>query len=1218
MPLKKDAIKIVLFPLLAAASFIFGHYIQHNKTSNYSSVTSRLERKLHIQEQRVIKELETLSVLSEHNTYADLFNNHLNYYSELFEKHGLLFLIYENDTLKFWTDHSVAFENNFKNIVPTKLVNLKNRWFETFVKEEKSNNKKIFIGLLLIKNDYPTQNEYLENSFNKEFHVDEDIKISLPHPADIGTVHNYNGQHLFSIDIDESYSLDPFSYIIKIILNVLGIIFTFLALQHLYDKLKTKTGYYVSTLVFVSTVLILRYLSIILKFPEIFYESDLFDPQLYGDASSLWLSSLGDFLINSILITYAIYYTVQKYENNRAISLHSSMIKQAIALGLILFSYLISIVINSLIIGLILNSNISFNVNDIFSLNIYSYVAFTCVVCLLFSFYFIINKVNEFISSLHLKILQAITILIVSIICITLISHLTGELDEILFLWSTLLLTIMYILKNILATRHAFAGRVALLLVVSFYSAHMFMKFSEFKENNSRIILADEFSAEQDPIAENLFAELESKLQTDTSIAKILNDSNVVTKKFEETLIKKYFNGYWKKYEIKITAPDSENLFEKNFRRFSPTQNKDLYYTDDPSARTLFIARVPIDQKQHYEVAGFSLYITFNPKFSSEKIGFPELLVDKKKSIYHDLKKYSLAKYRNNQLTSFYGDYSYPSVYKQPSTEKFNYLFYEDNEGYSHLVYKSSENTFIILSKTILTSLNELTTFSFLFTLYSFLLLLLLFIYQLSTGFNFSSISFKNKIQYCLILIIFLSTLLFSGTSIFYIKKQYEEKNKKNIREKIAAVSEDMRQELEEKKDFLLDPTGSALQNASDLFSTDINLYDPAGNLISSSIPKLFNEGLLSHKMCPEAYTQLCMNEKNEFAHDEKIGNLDYLSAYVPFKNHEGSLLGYINMPYFSKQSDLEQEISSFTATIINIYVLLFLLSAMIAILISRYITYPLSIIQKKMRKTEFGKPNEPIRWKNNDEIGSLVNEYNRMIEELTKSAELLAKSERESAWREMAKQVAHEIKNPLTPMKLSIQHFEKTWHERDSDNHKKLKRFTETLIEQIDSLTTIANEFSNFARMPKSNFEKVNIQNVILNVIDLHKNLPNTIIKYSSDKNRKASVYCDKEQLLRALNNLIKNAIQAIPEYTAGRIEVALSKQGGSYLISIKDNGTGISEELKEKIFVPNFTTKTGGTGLGLAMTKNTIESFNGKIWFETKENEGTTFFILLPEDKP
>ena len=344
---------------------------------------------------------------------------------------------------------------------------------------------------------------------------------------------------------------------------------------------------------------------------------------------------------------------------------------------------------------------------------------------------------------------------------------------------------------------------------------------------------------------------------------------------------------------------------------------------------------------------------------------------------------------------------------------------------------------------------------------------------------------------------------------------------------------------------------------------------------------------MLGTKINTEAYRQLVINKKSEFVHNENIGKLNYLSAYVPFKNIENKLLAYLNLPYFTKQNLLKKEISILVVTVINIYVLLFLLAIVIAVVISGKITKPLRLIQKKFREIELGKKNEPISYESQDEIGSLVKEYNKMVAELSKSAELLAKSERESAWREMAKQIAHEIKNPLTPMKLSVQHLQKAWKDKAPNWDEHLGRVSKTLIKQIDTLSAIATGFSNFAQIPKANNEVVDIV---------------------------VNVFADKEQLLQVFNNLIKNAIQAIPDNVEGLIKIELFTSENIVKVKVADNGKGISDELKDKLFTPNFTTKTSGMGLGLTIAKNIVENANGTIWFETEIGKGTTFFVELP----
>jgi nitrogen fixation/metabolism regulation signal transduction histidine kinase len=305
--------------------------------------------------------------------------------------------------------------------------------------------------------------------------------------------------------------------------------------------------------------------------------------------------------------------------------------------------------------------------------------------------------------------------------------------------------------------------------------------------------------------------------------------------------------------------------------------------------------------------------------------------------------------------------------------------------------------------------------------------------------------------------------------------------------------------------------------------------------------------------------------------------------------------------------------VTTLVVAIVNVYVLLILLTIAMAAIISDQITRPLRIIQQMFSQIKIGRKSEEIVYKGHDEIAGLVDEYNRMVKELVKSVDMLARSERESAWREMAKQVAHEIKNPLTPMKLSVQHLQRTWNDNKENFAEYLERVTKTLIEQIDNLSFIASEFSNFAKMPKAINNEINIVEKIRSTITLFANTENVdfIFEHESEY---IPVYADKEQLSRVFINLIKNAIQSIPDDRNGKIGIALIQSRNTVRISITDNGKGIPEDIENKLFTPSFTTKTSGMGLGLSIVKNIIESFDGNITFKTKVNHGTTFIIELP----
>jgi len=283
------------------------------------------------------------------------------------------------------------------------------------------------------------------------------------------------------------------------------------------------------------------------------------------------------------------------------------------------------------------------------------------------------------------------------------------------------------------------------------------------------------------------------------------------------------------------------------------------------------------------------------------------------------------------------------------------------------------------------------------------------------------------------------------------------------------------------------------------------------------------------------------------------------------------------------------------------------------AVIIARQITAPLSFIQLNLGKIIYGKKNEPIKWQRDDEIGALVNEYNKMIAALENSAQRLAQSERESAWREMAKQVAHEIKNPLTPLKLGLQLLEKSWKDKDPKFDQKFERFSKSFVEQIESLSSIASEFSSFARMPDTHLERINIFDMLNQAVVIFVQMDNIKINFQQPE---APFYikADRDQLLRCFNNLLKNAIEATQQRNPGIIDINYVISKNNILLSIKDNGNGIPEQMRDKIFEPNFTTKSSGTGLGLAFVKNSIENADGRVWFETIQGVGTTFYLSLP----
>lgn len=1233
--------------LVAGVCFVAAWYISGDGYTDFSKVSEQFERVLHTKEAYAKEELKKLEQKTEQWSYHEIFSEKPGYYESLFEREGLVFLIFENDSLRFWTDNTVAVNQYLpKNAFTPKITRLPNGWFgiERLVK----GNKKLF-ALILLKRQYAYQNKYLNNEFQRDFNLNEGTEIvvdvtkagkknSGSDGKNPGEVYERKGDYLCTLVFPAfSTGTSPVLYLI-ILLYIAGFVLFLWSLQSEVDSHKDKIGGAWSALLLAVMVAALRYLTLITGLPEVFYDTRLFDPEIYGDATYPWLASLGDLLINAFLIFYLAYYT---FRNVKMEATGNKIVPYVLLLVL----FLSSSIINYVFSGIITNSNIPFLLNDIFSQNVFTFLALVIVGLFVLSYFLLLDRSVELILCLKQGGPQRYLYAVICAGIYILLAHLFITLDLIQMCWPVLLFFFMIWARE-KQFRYSFSAIVVLLFIISFFSAHIVLKFTERREHGARQVFAQKLAAEQDPLAEHLFTEVEAPISRDTTLINLLahpyhedkSHAHIPAEKKEQfvrQLIAKYFSGYWEKYEIKVSVfdttclplvqgslPDRDNLnyFERVIdSNGSATESRRFFYISNASGRISYLARIPLIHAVDSVHRVADLFIELDSRIVSEEVGFPELMLDRKLGIANELFDYSYAKYKDGRLIAYHGKFSYSLSSESFLLQEglFPRSLISERDGFSHLSYMKDKNSLVVISKKDEGQVAIVTTFSYLFAFFSLVLLALLFLRFLVFERRIQVDSFRSRIQYVLVSMVFFSLLFFGAGTIYYIQQQYERQTQQSVRDKMLSALVDAMQEMGDEKELKqtkADYFSYMLRRMSNIFLTDISLYDVEGNLVGSSQMKLFDEGLMSRKMSPESYYRLAILQSIEHIQDEKIGNLQYLSAYCSFRNNEGKLLGYLNIPYFARQSELEKEISAILSALINIYVLLFVISVILALAISEYFTKPLKLIQEKLSKVKLGKANEPIEWKSDDEIGSLVNEYNRMIDQLQKSAELLAKSERETAWREMAKQVAHEIKNPLTPMKLSIQHLQRTWKNKDDDMDKKIERITATMIEQIETLSAIASEFANFAKMPTGVSEKVNVRSALENCISLFKD--STDVEFIFDcALEDAFVYADKEQMLRVYNNLLKNALQAIPEERQGKIEISLVRKDGSLLMKIRDNGTGIAEDKMSRIFTPNFTTKTGGMGLGLAMVKSIVETFGGKIWFETSRVNGTSFFVSLPE---
>ena len=1151
------------------------------------------------------------------------------YFSDLeinvYSNNDLNFYIYKNDSLVAWSDNAVIPTANKLDInAHSQILKLTDGYY---LANKQEHGNITIIGLFLLEHSYPFENEYLQNRINKAFNINK--KLSFVYSKGNGNyiIHSNKDKPLFEIAFDESPKLSSNNIVLLFLFYFLAIVFLY---NFLYLQLKRKLKGKKLILALIFTLAIARIIIQYFQLPNMLYGSQLFLPTSF--AASNFLPSLGDLFL-TVYTILVIVIGIGQNVNIGKTSSYSTWLSILISFGLITVAYTIYSASLNLIENLILNSNINFDVSNLFSLNYLSFIGLSSVAGILFvvvlSTIIIVQTISSFLKSRKIVYLF---FLLFSILILVFNAAISLNPLSLNILFIALALVILYHSKE--KSHYQLASIIPLLLILSFISAISLNEYVHIAEQNRRKSIVRSVATNQDPQVEYQFREIEKIIYTDSILIHNIRNSAISFDSISSYLQLHYFakNTLWSKYDLQITICDQEqelvikpdnikilcdDFFYKNLLAFGKlTTNKNLYHLKYGTGQINYLGLFRFYEKTTDEIITYTIYLEINSKLKRK--GFTKLLSEKGNDPFEKLKGYSLAAYNKDTLVENYGSYSYPELLSKTTKQGEDLSFYDKKE-FNHLYYKSGQDESYILSKRNPENLAKIAPFSYLFILFSLLFIVFSILFNNALIHWELEASFTTRLQLSMIAIIIVSFTIISYFSSHYIISLNNEKNNQRLKDLSTSLQMEFEHKVRnvdvskeaENKDYLQ----SLSVKFSKVFDTDINLYNLNGNLISGTRPEMFEKYLLSRKINPEAYNKLAYENESLFVTNENIGKLTYSSAYLPFHNDKKEVVAYLNLPHFARQSELQNEISSFLMTLMNVYTFIIVLSIIVILLISNYISRPLRMIKEKLQKLTLGERNEKIEWGGEDEIGHLITEYNHMVDQMAIKADLLAKSERESAWREMAKQVAHEIKNPLTPMKLSVQYLIRSWNEKDPDWEDRLHRLSETLIQQIDTLSDIASAFSDFAKMPKSNSEKIELNDTITHAIELYADYDNLQINFTADNKQSYYIYADKKQLIRVFNNLIKNSIQSFELNQNGFVDIDILEHNQQYIIHLRDNGCGIAEDQKEMIFVPNFTTKTTGTGLGLAMVKNIILNLGGSIRFESEEGKGTVFTIALPK---
>ncbi|MFO7867741.1 MAG: HAMP domain-containing sensor histidine kinase [Bacteroidales bacterium] len=1138
--------------------------------------------------------------------------------NRLITNQKISFFVYAHDSLTYWNNNTCTLPDSVRsNPEKHTIIFINNIWYlNTYTQTDSIS---AFV-LSEIKTEYPYENKYLENHFHSDFNINKNIKISTTPTDNSYNIQLPNGDFLLGLEKNHGRTNNTIQRYLSISLYIIGIIFLLIFMHYFLIKIKKRYIRDIINILFFIIAFIIRYWMIENQIPYVCYTTDLFNSDYY--ATSDFTPSLGDLFINILLFLYFVYqikFRIHDWKPKRLISKFTSILVFSIV-SVLLFTLIVNIYES-----LIYDSIINLEFHKLFDTSFLSFVAYALIGIVMFSYFVLLFAGYKTLNQSQVSIRHYITFIPATIILASYIIYELNGVRNIIYFSAFLLITHgLFIYKSYKKNLHfSKSFRITLLFIAALFSQLYMQEHIHNKQTEIKKLLAVNLTNEQDPVAEILLRDIKEKMKKDTQLRSMLQQKNVADKKINTYLQQRYFSGFLNRYSLESTICGTST----NFPQSNKLQNCELYFSNIIEKYGIQLANNDYYflNNQNGSISYFDsltytwnngkitkLYIELNSKRISQELGYPELLLEKN-LIREDLFNYSYAKYVHSKLISQKGSYPYPlEVAHSP---KLHSYYTYTHKNVQHIVYKSNHNTNIIVSSTQPTLFEHIVSFSYIF-IYFFLLLLLYDLNQKKSLQHLIRIqTFTDKIKLSLISIV-LAAILLTGVSLVILNiHQYSEAQKNNVKEKMQSIIIELEQDIHETESIhsIKNKLNSKLLEFANTYFTDINIYDTHGNLTATSRPEIFNYKLTSRKINSDAFFHLSHKKQQEYIHKESIEKLDYTSAYAPLTNAENEIIGYINLPYFSKQAELSQQISSLIVAILNIFVLLIIISTIVAAFLSNKITFPLQILRDKMKLVQLGNKNEKISWNASDEIGNLIENYNSMIDQLELSAEKLAKNEREEAWREMAKQIAHEIKNPLTPMKLNIQLLQKAWMQNDPKFENRLQSISNSLIEQIETLAETATSFSNFAKISEGTHENIEITQLLHNTIILFKQEKNIEIKtHIQEKN--IFVYANKDKLMRVFNNILKNAIQSIPEEEKGIIDVSLELCEQSVCITFSDNGKGIADEIKDKLFSPSFTTKNTGSGLGLAICKKILESIHGTIWFESQEHSGTTFFIQLP----
>ncbi|NET36161.1 MAG: hypothetical protein F6K19_29735, partial [Cyanothece sp. SIO1E1] len=1121
----------------------------------------KISRYLQLQESKVQRYFQ------EEDLFMDLYQGHIKKYHPLKEENFRLieemaqeeFALYllESDSIVAWNHNNIKIPDKW---LPSQLhaegpifASSRSGFFSLYYKDLTfSGDTLTLLAAVPIKKLYPLESPYLSSGFTADLLIPASIELSSGEGI---PVKSSQGQVFCFVKSDKRL-IDPIRQLWVLSAFALAFLLLSFSFNRVAIIIGRKYNFLYGLGIVLLTTLGIRHAILRLLFGK---ESiwNLFTANL---ALEGWNKSLIDLIVSSLLLFWLTTFFHREFKPFYKIP--AKAYRRWILAGLGYLAVLAALSINNLQFKfLVLHSGLQFDFQTIFNLGLSSFAAICSLLLLLISLFIFSHRILLSVLTLELNRKERFYIAVAAtLLSFPVLSSLFPDFHAIglsLVYLSFILGLEIYIESNV----SSLTGLVFWLFICAVSAAVLLYRYKLVKDFDTQLEYAKVLADPSDPIAEPQMAQLGQELAQDTvlinHLQKLSNDTlfehplwhQIIDKKLIE---KNYlFNNYQYNFHVfpnkKGRPPISlarasaiYNLSQDKSASLATSYSKlHLVPSYDNVANYFYLDTIYLGS----DSIPTTCILSFQFREPTPSKVYTELLLDAPYKGLSELSTYDYVVFQGRRTVFFHGTPT-ERLLLQAQKLPADTFGTKINSIRSDIYYKGHHNLSVVIGKAGGGYTKPWSLFSFLFALFILMVLVIAFFdYWFSSlppglGFRLQGRqSLRNRIQLAVIALVLGSFLIIGIVTVTFFSQSSDTYHSSRLSRKVSAIQQDIQRDLAKypqnwPKNFDL---GALVSSTSNIHNMDINYFDLEGRLLSSSTRFIFDRNIVAPLMSPVALKALKQPTRTSFYLDEQIGKLAYRTAFVTLRNGQREIIAYLGLPYYSEGRNLRTDLYDFMGTILNVYVLLLLVAGVIAIAVANSVTDPIAKIGEKLSRFELGQ-SEPLEWKNKDEIGQLIAEYNQMIRKLEESTAKLKQSEREGAWREMAKQVAHEIKNPLTPMKLGIQHLMRVQQTQPERAAEMLDKMAGNLIEQIENLSRIASEFSNFAKMPKANRQIVALNEVVNSVYQIFKETPDgSDLLYMELPDEPIEVFADKGQIIQVLNNLIKNAIQAIPDDRQG-----------------------------------------------------------------------------------